>query len=120
MRTLTRLAALATVLAGTMIAGAGMAETLNLVCRVHETRGDGAHRNIQRRLDFDLAAKTVSIFDNTGQGWRPKRQFAFLSADAGRIRLEDGGGKQSYVDRRSGVYFFHNQKGDLTIKGPCQ
>ncbi len=93
-------------------------ETLNLVCRVHETRG-GAHRDIRRRLDIDLSAKTVRFYDDLGQGWRFKREYPFISADASRIRLESGDGRDSYVDRRTGEYYFHNQKDGLTIRGPC-
>src|SRR5438874_4517534 len=100
-------------------AGPAAAETLNLLCRVHETRADGAHRDIRRRLEIDLQAKKVRFYDDVGHGWRFKNEYAYLSADADRIRLESGGGKESYVDRRTGTYFFHNQKVGLTIRGPC-
>ena len=109
------------VLAAAPVAPAATApETLDLVCKVHETRAGGAHRDIRRRLELDLQARTVRFSDDTGQGWRFKRQYTFLSADADRIRLESSEGKESYVDRRTGLYYFHNTKGDLTIRGPCR
>ncbi|MDB5479215.1 MAG: hypothetical protein JWO83_268 [Caulobacteraceae bacterium] len=99
-------------------AGTASAEVLSLVCRVQETKGT-AHRVIGRRLDIDLGRKTVRISDNVGRGWVFKNQYPFLSADRQRIRLESGGGKDSYVDRVSGTYFFHNQADGVTMRGPC-
>jgi hypothetical protein len=96
------------------------AETLNLLCRVHESRADGAHRDIRRRIEIDLRTRRVRFYDDVGHGWRFKNEYPYLSADADRIRLESGGGKESYIDRRTGTYFFHNQKGGLTIRGPCE
>jgi hypothetical protein len=100
--------------------GPAAAETLNLLCRVHETRADGAHRDVRRRLEIDLQTKVVRFYDDVGHGWRFKNQYPYLSADADRIRLESGGGKESYVDRRTGTYVFRNQKTGLTIRGPCE
>lgn len=99
-------------------AGTASAEVLSLVCRVQETKGT-AHRVIGRRLDIDLGRKTVRISDNVGRGWVFKNQYPFLSADRQRIRLESGGGKDSYVDRVSGTYVFHNQADGVTMRGPC-
>ena len=100
-------------------AGASSAEMLNLVCRLHVTAPNGA-RVIGRRLDIDLGRKTVRISDNLGRGWVFKNEYPFVSANPQRIELEAGGGKQSYVDRVSGTYFFHNQADGVTMHGPCQ
>jgi hypothetical protein len=100
-------------------AGAASADVLSLVCRVQETKGS-AHRVIGRRLDIDLGRKTVRISDNVGRGWTFKNEYPFLSADRQRIRLESAGGKESYVDRVSGTYFFRNQADGVTMRGPCQ
>ena len=120
MRLTVILSALTIGLCVALATGPAVGETLNLVCRVHETRAGGAHRDIRRRLDIDLSAKTVRFYDDLGQGWRFKREYPFLSADAARIRLESAEGKDSYVDRQTGHYYFHNQKDGLTIRGPCQ
>ena len=95
------------------------AEVLSLVCRLQVTAPNG-HRHILRRLDIDLGRRTVRVSDNLGSGWVFKNQYAFLSADRARIRLESGGGKESYVDRVSGQYFFRNQADGVTMRGPCQ
>jgi hypothetical protein len=100
-------------------AGAASAEVLGLVCRLHVTARGGS-RVIGRRLDIDLGRKTVRISDNLGRGWVFKNEYPFVSADRQRIELEAGGGKQSYVDRVSGTYFFHNQSDGVTMRGPCQ
>ena len=73
-----------------------------------------------RRLDIDLGRKTVRISDNLGRGWVFKNEYPFVSADRRRILLESGGGKESYVDRVSGLYAFHNQADGVTMRGPCQ
>jgi hypothetical protein len=100
-------------------AGAACAEVLSLVCRAQVTAPNG-HRVIGRRLDIDLGRKTVRISDNLGRGWVFKNEYPFVSADRQRIELEAGGGKQSYVDRVSGTYFFRNQADGVTMRGPCQ
>ena len=100
-------------------AGAASAEGLSLVCRLQVTAPNG-RRTIERRLDIDLGRKTVRISDNLGRGWVFKNQYQFLSADRQRIRLESGGGKESYVDRFAGVYFFRNQADGVTMRGPCR
>jgi hypothetical protein len=115
-----RLASLIGAAVLSLAAAHAVADTLNLVCRVHESRPGGAHREIQRRLDIDLARKSVRFYDNVGKGWVFKREGPFVSADAERIRLDASDGKESYVDRRTGQYFFHNQGDGVTMRGPCQ
>jgi hypothetical protein len=102
-----------------MVAGAAAAEHLDLLCHVHETRG-AAHRELRRRLDIDLTARTVRYYDDVGHGWEFKREGPFVSADAARIVLDAGAGKEAYVDRRTGQYAFHNQRDGLTVRGPCE
>jgi hypothetical protein len=94
-------------------------KTLSLICRVRESLPNGRHRELRRRLDLDLQAKSVAFRDDTGKGWRVRQGYHFVSANADRIVLEAGGGKESYVDRRSGQYYFHNSANGLTIRGPC-
>jgi hypothetical protein len=102
-----------------MVAGSASAEHLALLCHVRETRPGGAHRELKRRLDIDLSARTVSYYDDVGHGWEFKREGPYVSADAHRIRLDDGAGKEAYVDRQTGEYAFHNERDGLTIRGPC-
>jgi len=92
---------------------------LDLVCRLRETRGS-AHRELRRRLEIDLQARTVRVSDDVGRGWQFKRQYPFVSADADRIVLESGDGKSSAVDRHSGLYSFHNKRDGVTMGGPCE
>ena len=109
------------VLGATMaMARPAAAETVSLVCHVQESRPDGAHRIIMRRLDLDLSAKTVRISDDVGHGWVFKRQYTFLAANSDRVQLEAAGGKESWVDRKSGEYFFHNQSDGVTMRGRCR
>ncbi len=107
-------------LAALTFAVSAQAETLNLLCQVRESRADGAHRQLHRRLEIDLQSRIVRFYDDTGHGFVFRREYAFLSADAGRIRLESADGKESWVDRVTGDYYFHNSRGDLTIRGPCR
>lgn len=102
-----------------LAAGGARAEMLNLVCRVHETRGS-AHRDLERRVDIDLAMKTVRYEDNVGKGWMFKREGALLGVNDERIALDNSDGKTAFVDRRTGAYFFHNSMNGITLKGPCQ
>ena len=104
----------------TLAAQSAAAETLSLVCRVHWTKVGGAHREGRRRLDLDLSRKTVRVSDNVGKGWQFKREYGYLSADADLIRLESGDGKEASVDRRTGLYSFHNSRDGVTIRGPCE
>jgi predicted aspartyl protease len=93
---------------------------MNLLCRVRETRPGGAHRELRRRIELDLATKTVRYYDDVGQGWVFKREGPFVSADAHRIVLDADGNKDAYIDRLSGEYAFHNQRDGLTISGQCE
>lgn len=118
MRRLTN--ALICLLAVLAAASAARAETLNLMCRVHWSKAGGAHREGRRRLDIDLGAKAVRVSDDLGRGMTLKGEQPIASVDKNRIRIETGGGKDSYVDRVSGAYYFHNDKNGVTIRGPCE
>jgi hypothetical protein len=111
------------ILAGALIlslaAQAAMAEELHLLCHVRETKGHAA-REFKRRLDIDLSAKTVAFFDDTGHGWEFKRRGPFISADANRVILDAGDGKESAVDRITGQYSFRNERDHLIIRGGCE
>ena len=102
-----------------LAAGAAAAESLDLVCHVHWTK-PGARRDGLRRIDIDLSAKTARFSDNEGRGWQAKGEHPIVSADRSRIVLDAGGGKDSYVDRLTGDYYFHNAKDGVTIRGPCE
>ena len=115
-----RVLALTVAVAALLTAQAATAETLNLMCRVHWSKAGGAHREGRRRLDIDLAAKTVRVSDDVGRGMTVKGEHPIVSADKDRIRLQTGGGKESYVDRLTGQYVFHNDKDGVTIRGPCE
>ena len=112
--------ALILVLTSVLAAGPATAETLSLVCHVHWTKAGGAHRDGKRRLDIDLGARMVKFSDDLGRGWQPKGEHPLVSADKTRIVLDAGGGKDSSIDRVSGLYVFHNQKDGVTIRGPCE
>ena len=115
-----RALALTVTLAALLTAQAATAETLSLLCRVHWTKAGGAHREGRRRLDIDLGARTVRVSDDIGRGMTVKGQHPIVSADNTRILLEKGDGKESWVDRLSGQYLFHNDKDGVTIRGPCE
>jgi hypothetical protein len=119
MRTKVLLRAVVFAAATLAMAETASAEVLSLVCRLQATAPNG-RRTVGRRLDIDLARKTVRISDNLGHGWVFKNEYPFLSANSQRIQLEAGGGKESFVDRLSGMYFFHNQADGVTMRGPCQ
>jgi len=104
--------------AATLTAGTVSAETLSVVCRVMESKGT-AHRELTRRIDIDLQTKMARFTDNAGRGWQSKGEHPIVSANASRIVLDAGGGKDSYVDRVSGQYFLHNQTDGVVMRGSC-
>jgi hypothetical protein len=107
-------------LAAVLATQAAAAETVSLMCRVHWSKTSGAHRDGRRRLDIDLGAKTVRVSDDLGRGMMVKGQGPVVAVTKDRITLEAAGGKESYVDRLSGQYLFHNAKDGVTIRGPCE
>jgi hypothetical protein len=100
------------------VRGAASAETLSVVCRVMESKGP-AHRQLARRIDIDLQAKTAHFADNPGHGWQSKGEHPIVSVGRERIVLDAGGGKDSYLDRVSGQYFLHNQNDGVIMRGSC-
>ena len=111
---------LALALAALLGAQAAAADTLHLICRVQFSKAGGARRGGLRRLDIDLAAKTVRVSDDLGRGMTVLGEHFIVSADRDRIRLDDGDGKESFLDRLSGQYLFHNARDGVTIRGPCE
>jgi hypothetical protein len=120
MRSTPLILALAASCATLAMAGGALADTVSLVCHVHEVRARGGSHDFKRRLDIDFGAHSVRYSDDIGHGWEFKRQGPFVSADAGRIVLDAGMGKESSVDRRTGEYAFHNQRDGVTIRGSCE
>ena len=105
-------------LALTVAAGPVSSGVLTLDCKVQSSKPGYSRKGI-RRLEIDLAAKSVKVSDNTGKGFQVRGTRPLVSADAGRYVLENGGGKTAFVDRRSGRYFFRNDAEKLTIQGRC-
>jgi hypothetical protein len=114
------LAAPAISLAALCAAGGALAETLHLECRVRETRDMGGHRELLRRLEINLDVKTVKFYDNVGHGWEFKNEYSFPAFNHERITLEANPEKESWVDRATGEYFFHNRHDGVTMRGPCE
>ena len=106
-------------MAALLAASSSLADALNLECRVQWTKPGGHHRDAKRRLEVNLAAKTVKTWDDVGHGYQFKSEHPFVSADSGRIVLETSGGKTSWLDRRTGEYYFKNDREGLVIRGPC-
>jgi hypothetical protein len=120
MRLNTSLAALATGMAALCLASGALAETLHLECRVRETKDTGARRELLRRLEIDLDSKSVKFYDNTGHGWQFKNEYHFPAFNHERITLEANTEKESWVDRTTGQYFFHNRHDGVMMRGPCE
>jgi hypothetical protein len=114
------LAAPAIGLAALCAAGGTLSETLHLECRVRETKDTGARRELLRRLEIDLDRKTVKFYDNVGHGWEFKNEYVFPAANREHITLEASPEKESWVDRATGEYFFHNRRDGVTMRGPCE
>jgi hypothetical protein len=119
MRVIGMSAAIGLAMAGLVAAGSSFAAGLNLECRVHWTKPGGQHRDARRRLDIDLAARTVRTFDDLGRGWQFKSQHPFPGADKDHFILEARDGKDSTLDRRTGAYVFKNARDGVTIRGTC-
>jgi len=111
--------ALVVLTAALLLAGSSFAADLNLECRVQWSKPGGQHRQAKRRLEISLAAKTVRTYDDVGKGYQFKSDHPFPSAGPDRIVLEASGGKTSWLDRRTGEYYFKNDREGLVIRGPC-
>jgi hypothetical protein len=104
--------------AAALAAGPVASAVLTLDCRVQSTKPGYSQRGV-RRLEIDLAAKTVRVSDNTGKGFQVRGVRPLVSADANRIVLENAGGKTSAIDRHTGAYVFRNAAEKLVIQGRC-
>ena len=105
-------------LAVAVAAGPVAGAVLTLDCRVQSTKPGYSRRGV-RRLEIDLAAKTVRVSDNTGKGFEVRGVRPIVSADANRIVLDNADGKSSAVDRHTGAYMFRNTAEKLVIQGRC-
>ena len=119
MRTTVPMRALALAATSLALAGTASAETLSVVCRVNESRGE-VHRQVVRRIDIDLTGKFARFADDTGKGWQSRGGHPIVSVDRNRIVIDAGGGKDSYIDRVSGQYFLHNSNDHVVMRGSCQ
>jgi hypothetical protein len=98
--------------------GAASAKPIVLDCHVHSEK-PGYRRDGVRRLVIDLAAKSVTVMDNTGKGFVTRGTRPIVGADAGRIVFDDSGGKSAFLDRKTGRYVFRNASEKLVIQGRC-
>jgi hypothetical protein len=119
MRSLKMTGAIVVSMAALLAAGSALADTLNLECRVQWSKPGGQHRDAKRRLEVNLGAKTVKTWDDVGRGYQFKSEHPFPSANGDRIVLEASGGKTSWLDRRTGQYYFKNDREGFVIRGPC-
>jgi hypothetical protein len=111
--------ALIAILLASFGGGAASAKAIVLDCHVHSQK-PGYRRDGVRRLQLDLAAKSVTVLDNTGKGFVLRGTRPIVGADAHRIVLENSGGKSAVLDRKTGHYLFRNDAEKLVIEGHCQ
>jgi hypothetical protein len=90
-----------------------------LNCRVQSNRPDRGRTRWTRRIIITPSTRTVRILDDFGAGFTPRNTFAFVSMDPQRITLEQGGGKVSFIDRRTGEYVLRNPRARFTVRGRC-
>ncbi len=107
------------VLLASLSAGAVSAKAIVVDCKVHSQK-PGYRQNGIRRLVIDLAAKSVTVMDNTGKGFVTRGTRPIASADAGRITFDNSGGKTAFLDRKTGRYMFRNDAEKLVIEGQCK
>jgi hypothetical protein len=110
-------ACLVLALAGADAARAQAQMTLN--CQVQANRPDHGRTRWTRRIIVSPSTRTVRILDDFGAGFTPRNTFAFVSMNPQRITLEEGGGKVSYIDRRTGEYVLRNQSARFMLRGRC-
>ncbi len=97
------------------------ARELAFDCKVEANQPDHGLRQWRRRILIEAPpARQVRILDDFGSGFTSRANFAFVSADARRIVLENGGGKLSYIDRESGEYVLRNPARRFMIRGRCR
>jgi hypothetical protein len=112
-----------TLLCGLIIAlaaGPCLAETLNLECKVTWTKPTGQSRQAKRKLEIDTGAKQVKTYDDLGKGYKLASTHAIGQVSPDKIDLDDSPSKTSYVNRKTGQYYFKNAKNGYVIKGPCR
>jgi hypothetical protein len=97
------------------------ARALTFDCKVEANQPDHGLTRWRRRIIVEAPpARQVSIQDDFGQGFVQRAAYRWVSVDARRIVLEEGGGKLSYIDRASGEYVLRNQARRFMIRGRCR
>jgi hypothetical protein len=99
--------------------GASAQQQMVLNCQVQSNRPDHGRTRWTRRIIVIPSSRTVTILDNFGSGFTPRNTFAFVSMTPERITLEEGAGKTSFIDRRTGEYVLRNPRARFTVRGRC-
>jgi hypothetical protein len=110
----------APVLAAALAAtGSAQAADLILDCNVHANQADHGRTDWRRRLVISPSTHMVEIFDDFGEGLKPRTRYRVLGMDGRRITLENGGGKIAYIDRQTHIYHLSDTPRSFTLEGPC-
>lgn len=113
---------LAAGLATLVLAGVSAARAADLVidCKVHANQTDHRKTDWRRRLIINHEARTVRILDDFGGGLQPRAKYPLAGTNAGRITLEEHGGKTAYIDLHSHTYHLKDAPMKFTLEGPCE
>jgi hypothetical protein len=105
-----------------VLAGVSAARAADLVidCKVHANQPDHGKTDWRRRLIINHQTRTVRMLDDFGGGLQPRATYPLVGTNAGRITLEDQGGKRAYIDLHSHTYHFQNEPMKFTLEGPCE
>ena len=110
----------AAIVAGGLSARGAAAAELRFECQVQASRPDAGVSQWRRRIVLTSADHMARYFDDIGQGMKPKSQHRFVSVSRQRIVLDAGGGKTSFIDRRTGSYVLRNQPQRFELHGRCR
>jgi hypothetical protein len=116
------LRSLSVLLGAAVLAGANFAQARDLIldCKVHANQADHGRTDWRRRLVISPSTHMVEIFDDFGEGLRPRTRYrVFALDDPRRITLENGGGKMAYIDRQTHIYHLSDTPRSFTLEGPC-
>jgi hypothetical protein len=103
------------------LAAAGFAQAGDLIldCKVHANQSDHGRTDWSRRLVIRSSPRMVEIFDDFGEGLKPRNRYPWSGMDARRITLENRGGKLAYIDRHTHIYHLSDAPRHFTLEGPC-
>ena len=110
----------AAIVAGGLSASTAAAAELRFECQVQANRPDAGVSQWRRRIVLTSADHMARYFDDIGRGMQPKSQHRFVSVSRQRIVLDAGGGKTSFIDRRTGAYVLRNQPQSFELHGRCR